>query len=304
VVLGYFGAIKSSEFEMKARRANLPLFILGILIFLNILSWIAVWDFNKSHYLEVVFFNVGQGDAIFIETPQKHQILIDGGPGSVILERLAKEMPFYDRSLDLVILTHPEADHMLGLIEVLKRYQVEYVLWTGIARDTPEYKEWKRALENEKADIRIAQAGQTIKIAKDIYLNILRPRDRLEGEFLKNSNNTSIVSRLVFKNSSFLFTGDISEKVEEDLVASNFQIKSNILKVAHHGSKTSSSDYFLEAVSPGIAVIQVGKNSYGHPTEEVLSRLRKIGIKIFRTDKEGDIKIISDGNNFKVKSKN
>lgn len=287
---------------MKTRRTNLILFILGVLVFLNILSWIVVWDFANSNHLEVVFFDVGQGDAIFIETPQKRQILIDGGPNSVILEKLAKEMPFYDRSLDLMILTHPEADHMLGLIEVLKKYQVGYVLWTGIKRDTPEYKEWQGALENEKAGVKIAQAGQTVKIAKDTYLDILHPADELEGKSLESSNDTSIVARLMFKNSSFLFTGDISEKVEEDLVASNFPIQSNVLKVGHHGSKTSSSDNFLKNVLPDIAVIQVGKNSYGHPTEEVLSRLEKIGIKIFRMDKDGDIKIFSDGESLKIKN--
>lgn len=286
---------------MKAKRTNFPLFILGILIFLNILSWIAVRDFNKSHYFEVVFFNVGQGDAIFIETPQKHQILIDGGPDSKILEKLAKEMPFYDRSLDLVILTHPEADHMSGLIEVLKRYHIEYVLWTGITRDIPEYKEWQKVVREEKANVIIAQAGQRVRIARDIYLDIAHPFEALEGKVAKNSNDTSVVARLTFKKNSFLFTGDISEKVEEDLAASDFQIKSNVLKVAHHGSKTSSSDYFLENALPDIAVIQVGKNSYGHPTEEVLSRLRKFGIKIFRTDKDGDINIISDGQKLKIK---
>lgn len=286
---------------MKAKRTNFSLFILGILILLNILSWIVVRDFNKSHYLEVVFFNVGQGDAIFIETPQKHQIIIDGGPDSKILEKLAKEMPFYDRSLDLVILTHPETDHMLGLIEVLKRYQAEYILWTGITRDIPEYKEWQRVVREEKANLIIAQAGQRVRIARDVYLDIVYPFEALDGKVAKNSNDTSVVALLTFKKNSFLFTGDISEKAEEDLAASNFQIKSNVLKVAHHGSKTSSSDYFLESVSPEIAVIQVGKNSYGHPTEEVLSRLGKLGIKIFRTDKDDDIKIFSDGQKLKTR---
>lgn len=286
---------------MKAKKTNPPFFILGILIFLNTLSWIVVWDFVNSNHLEVVFFNVGQGDAIFIETPQKHQILIDGGPDSVILEKLAKETPFYDRSLDLVILTHPETDHMLGLIEVLKRYQVEYVLWTGITRDIPEYKEWQRVIREEKANVIIAQAGQRVIIARDIYLDIAHPFETLEGKVAKNSNDTSVVARLTFKKNSFLFTGDISEKVEEDLAASNFPIQSNVLKVAHHGSKTSSSDYFLKKALPEIAVIQVGKNSYGHPTEEVLSRLGKLGIKIFRTDLDGDIKIFSDGQKLKIK---
>ena len=128
-----------------------PVFIiLGILLGLNALAWLAVYNLSQARLLEVDFFDTGQGDAIFIETPQNYQILIDGGPDSTILEKLNKEMPFWDRTIDLIILTHPEKDHMAGLIEVLKRYKVENILWTGIVRDTAEYKEWQKSIQKEK----------------------------------------------------------------------------------------------------------------------------------------------------------
>jgi len=123
--------------------------ILGVLFFLNILAWIAVYDLVKPQFLEVNFFDVGQGDAIFIETPQRHQILIDGGPSSKILEKLSKEIPFWDRSIDFVILTHPDRDHLIGLIEVLKKYKVEKILLTGILKNTTEFLELKKEIEKD-----------------------------------------------------------------------------------------------------------------------------------------------------------
>jgi len=269
--------------------------ILGTLFFLNILAWIAVFSF-QPRFLEVNFFDIGQGDGIFIETPQGHQVLIDGGPDSSILEKLEKEMPFWDRSIDLVILTHPEHDHLAGLLEVLESYKVKDILWTGILRDTAEYKKWLELA----GDFKIAQAGQRI-ILSDISLDILFPLDDLEGQVIKNSNNTSIMARLVFGNNSFLFTGDNYKSVERKLFSQ--ELDSDVLKVGHHGSKTSTSKEFIEYVSPEIAIISVGKdNHYGHPADETLETLEKYDIRILRTDQEGDIKIISDGLNYKVKS--
>ncbi|GAI23902.1 unnamed protein product, partial [marine sediment metagenome] len=135
---------------MKKGAREVSFFILGLLIFLNILAWLAVYDLNKPQLLEVNFFDVGQGEAIFIETSSRHQILIDGGPSPVILEKLAESLPFWDRKIDLIILTHPEHDHLAGLIEVLKRYKVENILWTGVVRDTAEYKEWQRLIRDEE----------------------------------------------------------------------------------------------------------------------------------------------------------
>ena len=284
---------------MRKNIKNFIYFILALLICFNILAWQAVSDLNKPQLLEVIFLDIGQGDAIFIETPQQHQILIDGGPSSKILEKLGKNLPFWDRTIDLVILTHPEKDHLSGLIEVLKRYKIENILWTGIKRDTPEYNEWLKLIKKEGAKIFIAKAGQKIVAQKSIF-QILNPSENLEGETIKNSNDTSIVIKLVFGENSFLFTGDISKSVEKKFLNEKVNIDSDVLKVGHHGSKTSSSEDFLAVVSPIISVISSGKNnSYGHPHQEVLDTLGRYG-RILRTDLDGDIKIISNGENYAI----
>lgn len=275
-------------------------YILAVLFLVNILAWLVVYDLSQPRFLEVIFFDVGQGEAIFVETPKRQQILIDGGPDSIILEKLSKEMPFWDRTIDLIVLTHPEYDHLVGLIEALKRYRIENILWTGIIRDTAEYTEWQSLIDKEGAKIFIAQAGTRI-IMNPGLLEVFYPFENLESQKLKNSNDTSIIAKFIFENNSFLFTGDISKSIEKKLI--NFQtekLKSNVLKSAHHGSKTSSSEEFIEKVLPEIAVISAGKeNSYGHPHKEVLEILEKFGIKILRTDFDGDIKIISDGQKIK-----
>jgi len=270
------------------------------LFFLNIFCWREVFVLTSNHNLIVNFLDVGQGDSVFIQTPEDHQILIDGGPDSSVLKKLSLLMPFWDKSLDLVILTHPESDHMQGLLSVLQAYRVDYILWTGVERNTPEYNAWISVLKKQNelgTKIIIADSNQEIK-AGDVLIDTLYPLENIEGKELKNTSNDScVVSKLIFGENSFLFTGDISSAAEKDLVDNKSDLHSDILKVAHHGSKYSSSDVFLSAVSPKVAVISVGaKNTYGHPTPEVLQRLEKSGIKALRTDISGDVKMISDGN--------
>ena len=276
------------------------LIILGVIFLINVLAWLAVYNLSQSQLLEVTFFDIGQGDAIFIETPKNHQILIDGGPTSIILEKLGKVMPYWDRTIDLVILTHPEHDHYGGLIEVLKRYKVENILWTGVLKETAEFQEWQRLIKEEKANIYIAKSGQKITWSGS-YLDILHPWESFEGEVVKDVNNTSIVSRLVHRDNSFLLTGDIYKSTERKILEKGINIGSDILKVSHHGSKTSSASEFVSAVSPEIAIIQCGKdNSYGHPHPETLEVLEKYDINILNTAESGDIKIISNGKTYGV----
>lgn len=286
---------------MKYSKNKVVLIFISSLFLLNIFTWEIVWDLSQSRNLTVDFLNVGQGDSIFIETPGNQQILIDGGPDSKILEKLGKEMSFCDRTIDLIILTHPEKDHLAGLLEVLKRYKVKNILWTGVVRDTVEWQEWISLIKKEKAEIRIAKIGDRIILKKEspkIFIDILNPADNLDGEELKDSNDSSIVADLMVGKNSFLFTGDISSAVEKQLAEEN--IKADVLKIAHHGSKYSSSEDFLKAVLPKFAIIEVGENDYGHPNNEVLARLNNFGIETLRTDQDGDIKIFSDGNNLKI----
>ena len=270
------------------------------LFLVMVIIWIFVFIQEGNDLLKIEFFDVGQGDAEFIETPSKQQILIDGGPDMSVLEKLGKAMPFYDRYIDLVILTHPETDHLNGLIEVLKRYDVGAVITAGIIRDTQEYKEWINVLEEKRIPIYIAKADGIIDFGNNINLNILYPFESLSGKKLSDTNNSSIVSQLVCGDFEALFTGDIEKSAENKLISAGINLNSDILKIAHHGSKTSTSDVFLEAVNALVAIIEVGKdNNYGHPHQEVLERLKNLNI--LQTGKDGDIKIFSDGKEFFVK---
>jgi len=285
-----------------------------LFIFILLLANVFVWQevLREDNNLKVVFFDVGQGDSIFVETPEGHQILIDGGPsGKRILEKLSKEIPFWDKTIDLVILTHPDYDHLAGLNYVLRRYRVKNILWSGIEKNTKTYQYWIENLKKEKKEggkIVIAERGQIVK-AGEAELYIFYPFESLESKlFDKSSNDSSVVAKLTFGNSSFFLPGDITEKTEKKLISENSsaekiqQLRSSVLKVAHHGSKNSTSREFLEEVLPEIAVISVGKNnSYGHPHEKVLRRLEDFGIKVLRTDIKGDIKIISNGNYLEIR---
>ena len=284
------------------RKGAIYAFLGGLLVF-NVLAWGAIYDSFWPQTLEVNFFDVGQGDSVFIETPKHEQILIDGGPGAVVLEKLAKEMPFWDRTIDLIILSHPEKDHLAGLLDVLKRYKVKNILWTGVVRQTAEYKEWVKLIEKEKANIIIAQAGQQILGDLSASLEVLHPFEDWRGKELKDSNMTSIVARLDYGQTSFLFTADVLAFQEREMILRGVNLDADILKVGHHGSKTSSSDEFIKTVSPETAVISAGKNnSYGHPRQETLDTLAKYGITVLRTDLDGDIKITSNGKTYAIVS--
>lgn len=196
--------------------------ILSCLIFANFFAWLRVFDLNEN-FLEVDFLDVGQRDAAFIETPEGHQVLIDGGPGSVILEKLGQRMPFGDRTIDLIILSHPESDHMSGLIEVLKNYKVENILWTGIVRDTPEYNVWRDLIREENANIFLGKDSRKI-IAGETEFDILYPFEDISGEKFKDSNNTSLVLQMSFGQNSFLFTGDLLQSGEKDILQKGINI--------------------------------------------------------------------------------
>lgn len=278
---------------------------IGILLALNIVVWKEVFVSAGHRYLKVDFFDVGQGDSIFIETPGGNQILIDGGPDSVVLGKLAEKMPFWDRSLDAVILTHPDKDHVMGIISVLEKYGADYIIWTGIVKNGGLYQKWLQVLEEQKkrgAKIVIAEAGQKIR-AGDIVIGILHPFENLAGkDFGSKDNDSGVVSHLDFGETDFLFAADISSSLEKKIIESKENLATAVLKIAHHGSKYSTSEEFLRAANPKTAVISAGKNnSYGHPTEEVLQKLKKFGIKIFRTDENGDIEMLSDGESITIK---
>jgi competence protein ComEC len=285
---------------MNSQIRKIAYIILGILFLIVILIWIAVFSL-KDQKLEIIFFDIGQGDSILINTKNNQQILIDGGPNNSVVDKLGKTLPFYDKKIELIILTHPDKDHINGLIEVVKRYQVDKILTTGIECSTEVCQILSEQIQKKEIPIKIAQAGQTISLGDNVFLGILNPLENLSGENVKNKNDASIVAKLVAGENSVLLTGDITSKSEKKLVENNFKLQSDFLKIAHHGSKYSTSEIFLKEVSPETAIISVGKNSWGMPTKEVLEKLDREKIKVYRTDIDGDVRVIFEENNFTIK---
>jgi competence protein ComEC len=254
---------------------------IGAVIFL-----ILQWPDNRLH---LIFCKVGQGDAILLEYGS-YQILVDGGPDNSVLSCLGKAMPFWDRKIELVVLTHPEADHITGLIEVVKRYQVGKLVKTRAVNQTPEYEALMAAVASRKVLVETLTAGDKVSL-KRLKLEILWPFNKGES-FVKNFNQGSVVILGQYGSFWFLLTGDITATEEQTLINLGSLRPVTVLKVAHHGSKFSSSQKFLEAVRPKTAIISVGKNSFGHPTPEVLGRLKAVGAKILRTDEVGTVEVV------------
>jgi len=273
------------------------LLILGIVaIFISIpVFW---YLYNPTPQLEVDFLDVGQGDAILIKTPFEQNILIDGGPDNTVIKRLSEELPWWDRQIDLMVLTHPHDDHVSGLIEVIKRYKVVRILYTGVVHNSPNYLAWLELLRDRKIPLTIIDRQQTINFGQDCELEILYPQENVLNQTVQNLNNTSIVAKLIYGQTSFLLTGDAEVEVEHLLVETQHfaSLQADVLKAGHHGSDTSSSAEFLEAVKAGMAIIQAGAdNDFGHPSRRVIKRFERIGAQIFRNDEDGTIKLISDG---------
>ena len=286
---------------MNSQIRKIAYIILGILFLIAVLIWLAVFSFENQK-LEIIFFDIGQGDSILIKAKNNQQILIDGGPNDSVVDKLGETLPFYDKKIELIILTHPDRDHISGLIEVVKRYKVDKILTTGIECSTETCQILSEQIQKKKIPMEIAQAGQTIFVGDNIFLGILNPLENLSGKEFKNKNDTSIVAKLIIGKNSVLLTGDITSKAEENLIENNFNLQSDFLKIAHHGSKYSTSENFLNEVSPETAIISVGKNSWGMPTKEVLEKLDKEKIKVYRTDIDGDVRIILEANAFKIQN--
>jgi competence protein ComEC len=252
--------------------------------------------------LRVSFLDVGQGDAILIQKGSQ-QVLVDGGPSPQALNlALGKEMPFWDRTIELVVLTHPHADHLTGLVEVLRRYRVDKALYPDVDDGSPLYGEWLR-LVGEDTQATIARAGEEIDLGDGVIIEVLNPQTPPLAATDSDADNNGVVLRLTNGRVSFLLTADIQREGEIGLLASQAELGSTVLKVAHHGSKTSTTPEFLAEVSPVAAVISVGENSFGHPSGEVIGRLaEELGEdNIYRTDEIGTIEFITDGERLWVK---
>lgn len=248
--------------------------------------------------LSVHFLDVGQGDATLIETSDGMQVLIDGGFNESVLRELGTILPFFDRHIDLVVATHPDGDHVGGLIDVLRRFEVRTILLTENVSDTPTAAAFLRAVQNEGAEVIYARAGQQFLLNASTTLSVLFPVTNPQA---LESNAASIVLQLQLGTTEFLFTGDAPASIEQFLTAQYGQsLSSDVLKVGHHGSKTSTDPAFVLAVDPTIAVISAGAdNRYGHPHQEVLSTLTDR--QVYGTYEEGMVTVMSDGTKVWVK---
>ncbi|TSD01545.1 MAG: DNA internalization-related competence protein ComEC/Rec2 [Parcubacteria group bacterium Athens0714_26] len=265
-----------------------------------VLVWYAVFCESRAG-AEIYFLDVGQGDAAFIEASNGNQVLIDGGPDRKVLSELSKVMPFYDHSIDVLIESHPDADHIAGLIEVLKNYKVGAIIEPGTVSDSSVYVELENLIKEKRVKKFILSSGAKIDLGNGAYFDVLLPPAGADTSKM-SSHDGILVLKLYYGNNSFLFTGDMENKMENYLVSTDSAgLKSDVLKIGHHGSKTSTSELFLGWVQPQYAVISVGKdNKYGHPTQEILDRLVQFKIPILRTDEKGTIEIKTDGENLKV----
>lgn len=282
---------------MERAKKYLPYILLIILIILTVSIWYFIFQYKNNGYLKVVFLDVGQGDAIYIEAPNGRQMLIDGGPDAKLLSSLSKVMPFADRSIDMIVATHPDSDHIGGFPLLLDNYKVTSILENGAKGDSKISTSLEEKILKKKINKIIAKRGMHIILddKRNIYFDILFP-DRDITNF--ESNDASIVGKLVYGENSFMLTGDAS-LYTENLIEWNENSKTldaDVLKLGHHGSRTSSSILWLKKVSPEIAIISVDKgNKYGHPHKELLDRLSFLHIPFLSTADIGNIIFESDG---------
>ena len=274
--------------------------VVGALIFFNIFVWLAVVERRPSEILTVYFLDIGQGDAIFIDSPTHGRLLLDGGKNMKVLTELGKILPFADKRIDVMIESHPDSDHIGGLPEVVSRYKVGVFLEPGVESDNIIDDELHKRLVEKKIPNMLARRGMVVNFGDGVRLEILFPNQDVSKW---ETNRASIIAKLVYGEKSFLLTGDSPIAIENVMLNLDPEIlDSSVLKAGHHGSRTSTSLPYAQAVSPEYAVISAGKdNSYGHPHKEVLDILKKLGTNILSTTDLGTIKFETDGKTLEIK---
>lgn len=284
------------------KKNNLKKYIILILLlssfFYTFFSYVQKNFFQVSnHNLQFHFIDVGQGDSSLIITPKGKTILIDAGD-----EAHAKKVVSYVREqgiekLNLVIATHPDADHIGGMDKVIKNFDIDVFAMPDVSAKTNQYKQIQRELKAKKMKATRLYQGDEVQIDDSLDFEILSP---VKGKKYDDTNEYSIVAKIVYKDTSFILMGDATMENEVDIINNVPDIDIDVLKLGHHGSSTSSSDYFITKTSPKIAIISCGKNNkYGHPHQEVMRVLKKHGVTPYRTDEMGDIVITSDGKEIK-----
>jgi competence protein ComEC len=270
--------------------------LIVVLVLISITIWYSVAQF-PDNYLHITACDVGQGDA-FLITYGTAQIVVDGGPNRRILDCLSHHMPFWDREIEVVILTHPQADHYTGLIELTSRYRVGYFIKPGVDTDSDSYLVLKESIDRNEVEV-IEINNQAFLNIDQIFIEILNPIKGFDQEnsFTENQdvNNLSIVFNLFFRDFNALFTGDVDSNILEEIIEREKISGVEYIKVPHHGSKYGLNSEIISSLNPGYAVISAGNNPWGHPNQEVLDLLRSNDIEYSRTDKDGDIEIVTNG---------
>lgn len=272
-------------------------YILGFLIVANLFLWHFILFENSRNFLTVIFLDVGQGDAILIEAPNGNQVLIDGGPDGRIVREISKFISYYDKSINLIIATHPDLDHIGGFPDFIDKYQIETYSFYNLSSTSSLTEQINQKVAQNFINTHYLKAGDRIILDDEaqIYLDILWPTEK----YTKNDKNElSIVAKLTYGESKFLFTGDAGIEVEEVLVAEyGDELDVDVLKLGHHGSKTSTSQKFLESTTPEYVVVSAGReNRYNHPHDEVISRVRDfISEENILKTTDGSVVLKSDG---------
>lgn len=268
------------------------LIIFAIFIWAGAFSTASVADTN----LHIYFLNVGQGDSEYIKTPSGNDILIDGGPDDTVLSELGKVMNLGDRKIDLVILTHPHADHLTGLISVINRYEIGEIWETGVEYSSGTYDTWKNSIKEKGIKSELVDENYQ-KIFDGVKIKVLYPLSNLKNQTIDNLNNSSIISELDYNQFSALFLGDAEISAQAQILK---KIKPmTVMKIAHHGSQNALNKDLMQIVRPSLVIIQVGsKNTYGHPSSNVILYLKSLAAQIYRTDEDGTIEIISNGETY------
>jgi len=277
-------------------------FLFATLLIVVILLWGQFFYSRPSPNLNLYFLDVGQGDAIYIRTPTGEDALIDGGPDDSILQKLGEVMSPTDHEINLVILSHPHADHLKGLLEVLSRYKVDEILQTDVEYDSVTFLTWQKMIGEKQIANHLARAGVERSLGEAKIL-ILYPDDSFIGQKIDNPNNTSVVSKVSYKNFAALLMGDLEKEGQTKLLQTQKDnLAVQVIKIPHHGSDTAAYQPFLEAVLPKLAIISVGKdNKYGLPGQVIFEILKKINAEVLQTSQNGTIKVESDGEKFWVK---
>lgn len=279
-------------------KVSLVFFLLSVCL----ISVVCIVSLSQPAKLKVSFLDIGQGDAILIQTPSKKKMLIDGGPSNIVLSRIADEVSYFTRDIDVMIETHPDADHVTGLIPVLEKYNVHTVVTSPGVGSTGVFEDLEKHIDDEGAGVHLARTGDVIDFHDGVLVKILYPPQKYIVK-KNDTNDASISVVVVYGDHTFLLTGDLASNQEGKLISAGIPKSVTVCKAGHHGSKYSSGEQLLSYIRPEYSVISAGKdNKYGHPNPEAVGRLQKYSKEILSTIERGTISFETDGRTLEVET--